>query len=76
MAEKMALMERYEDRVRERGLGYSVDDAKFTSKEQEDMQTVANFLRAIVEVCPRGQASESVMGWKETAVKAMRDLGA
>jgi hypothetical protein len=76
MAEKTALMERYEKRVRDRGLGYLVDDAKFTSKEQENMQTVANYLRAIVEVCPRGQASGSVMGWKETAVKAMRDLGA
>jgi hypothetical protein len=76
MAEKTALMERYEMRVRDRGLGYLIDDAKFTSKEQENMQTVANFLRAIVEVCPRSQASGNVMGWKETAVKAMADLGA
>jgi aminoglycoside phosphotransferase (APT) family kinase protein len=75
-AEKMSLMERYEMKARNRGLRYLVDDSKFTSKEQEDMQTVANFLRAIVEVCPRGQASESVMSWKETAVKAMTELGA
>jgi hypothetical protein len=76
MAEKTALMERYEKRARDKGLGYLVDDAKFTSKKQEDMQTVANFLRAIVEVCPRGQASRNVMGWKETAVKGMTELGA
>jgi hypothetical protein len=76
MAEKTALMERYEKRARDKGLGYLVDDAKFTSKKQEDMQTVANFLRAIVEVCPRGQASGNVMGWKETAVKGMTELGA
>ncbi|KAG9661827.1 hypothetical protein KCU64_g2331, partial [Aureobasidium melanogenum] len=76
MAEKTALIDRYEKRARERGLGYLIDDAKFTSKEQENMQTAANFLRAIVEVCPRNQASGSVMGWKETAVKAMADLGA
>ncbi|KAI4754833.1 hypothetical protein E4T52_13113 [Aureobasidium sp. EXF-3400] len=75
-AEKTTLMERYEKKVRNRGLGYLVDDSKFASKEQEDMQTVANFLRAIVEVCPRSQASESVMSWKETAVKAMTELGA
>jgi hypothetical protein len=76
MAEKAALMERYEKRVRDRGLEYMIDDAKFTSKEQENMQTVANFLRAIIEVCPRGQASGSVMTWKETCVKAMAELGA
>jgi aminoglycoside phosphotransferase len=76
MAEKTTLMGRYEKRVGEQGLGYLVDDAKFTSKEQENMQTVANFLRAIVEVCPRGQASGSVMIWKETCVKAMAELGA
>jgi hypothetical protein len=75
-AEKTTLMERYEKKARNRGLGYLVDDSKFTSNEQEDMQTVANFLRAIVEVCPRGQASESVMSWKETVVKAMTELGA
>ena len=76
MAEKTSLMERYEEKARERGLGHLVDDAKFTSKEQEDMQTVANFMRAIVEVCPRGQAQGTVMGWKETAVIAMAGLGA
>jgi hypothetical protein len=76
MAEKTALMERYEKRARQRELGYLIDDAKFTSKEQENMQTVATFLRAIVEVCPRGQASGSLMNWKETCVKAMTELGA
>ena len=76
MAEKRSLMERYEKKARARKLGYLVDDAKFTSKEQENTQTVANYLRAIVEVCPRGQAQGSVMGWKETVIKAMTELGA
>jgi hypothetical protein len=76
MGEKTALMERYEMKARGRVLEYLIDDAKFTSKEQENMQTVANFLRAIVEVCPRSQASGSVMDWKEIAVNAMKELGA
>jgi thiamine kinase-like enzyme len=76
MGEKIALMEGYKKKARDRGLGHLIDDAKFTSKEQENMQTVANFLRAIVEVCPRGQASGSVINWKETAVKAMTEFGA
>jgi hypothetical protein len=76
MGEKTAWMEKYEKNARDRGLGHLIDDAKFASKEQENMQTVANFLRAIVEVCPRGQTSASVMGWKETVVKAMTELGA
>lgn len=29
-----------------------------------------------MEVCPRHQANGSVMGWKETAAKAMADLDA
>ncbi|KAI4744054.1 hypothetical protein E4T50_05565 [Aureobasidium sp. EXF-12298] len=69
-AEKTALLGKYEKKARDRGLGYLIDDAKFTSKEQEDMQMVANFLRTIVE------ASESVMSWMETAVKAMTEPGA
>jgi hypothetical protein len=76
MGQKTVLMEKYEKKARDRGLGYLIDDANFTSKEQENMQMVANFLRAIVEVCPRSQASRSVLGWKETVVNAMKELGA
>ncbi|KAI5247437.1 hypothetical protein E4T43_02025 [Aureobasidium subglaciale] len=74
--EKEALMRKYEARARERGLDYLVDDAKFTSTEQEGMQTVANCLRAIVEVCPRGQGEGKVEGWKEIVVRAMTKLEA
>ncbi|THY12194.1 hypothetical protein D6D01_08668 [Aureobasidium pullulans] len=74
--EKIALMERYERRCKERGCGYLIEDAEFTSKEQENMQTAATYLRVIVEVCPRGEGMESVIVWKETAVKAMSALGA
>lgn len=38
LAEKTALMEEYERRARARGFGYLIDDAKFTSKEQDSMQ--------------------------------------
>ncbi|THX04338.1 general substrate transporter [Aureobasidium pullulans] len=74
--EKIALMERYKRRCSERGYGYLIEDAEFTSKEQENMQTAATYLRVVVEVCPRGEGKESVVGWKETAVKAMAALGA
>lgn len=74
--EKTALMERYKQKARGRGLGYLVDDAEFTSEEQENMQTVATYLRVVVDVSPRGEATTSVMDWKQMAVKAMTALGA
>ncbi|THY81589.1 hypothetical protein D6C95_09053 [Aureobasidium pullulans] len=74
--EKTALMERYKQKARGRGLGYLVDDAEFTSEEQENMQTAATYLRVVVDVSPRGEATASVMDWKQMAVKAMTALGA
>ncbi|THX82030.1 hypothetical protein D6D05_04004 [Aureobasidium pullulans] len=72
--EKTALMERYKQKARGRGLGHLLDDAEFTSEEQENMQTAATYLRVVVEVSPRGEATASVMDWKEMAVKAMAAL--
>ncbi|THX53068.1 hypothetical protein D6D06_06351 [Aureobasidium pullulans] len=74
--EKIALIERYKQRARERGLDHLIDDAEFTSEEQENMQTAATYLRVVMEVSPRGEATASVMDWKEMAVKAMAALGA
>lgn len=47
-------------------------------KEQEpyaSISTVLNFVRAIVEVCPRGQKLDSAKGWKQVAENAMVGLG-
>ena len=74
--EKTALMERYKQKARKRGLDHLIDDAEFTSEEQENMQTAATYLRVVVEVSPRGEAAASVTDWKEMAVKAMAALGA
>lgn len=44
-------------------------DAEYTSEKQEHMQLAANFLRAIVEVAPRGQKRELQAAWKETLLQ-------
>ncbi|TDL17717.1 kinase-like protein [Rickenella mellea] len=48
-----------------------LDDAEFSSDKQRHMQMAANFLRAIVEVSPRGQRKEKVGEWKEQLLEHM-----
>ncbi|KAH7304161.1 kinase-like domain-containing protein [Stachybotrys elegans] len=45
-----------------------LDDASFASPLQEGMQMVADFLRAITEVSPRGQRQDLVLDWKTTVL--------
>lgn len=68
-------MSKFENRATERGAGYLLEDAKFTSVEQEKMQAAQNHLRAIVEVCPRGVKLDRVHEWKQNMLEAMATFG-
>lgn len=61
--EKQRLLGLFQSRCAEKGVGI-LEDAAYASPLQESMQTVADFLRAITEVAPRGQGEDLVQGWK------------
>ncbi|KAI9727743.1 MAG: hypothetical protein M1834_007982 [Cirrosporium novae-zelandiae] len=77
LVEKADMFARFEERCGERGVDAQglLADMQYTSKEQEQMQIVANFLRAIVEVCPRGERGDAVKGWRESMLGAMKTFG-
>jgi hypothetical protein len=52
-----------------------LEDARFTSSLQESMQKVADFLRAITEVTPRGQRADFVNGWKKIVLRNIKKFG-
>ncbi|RDW68770.1 phosphotransferase family protein [Aspergillus mulundensis] len=54
----------------EKGAGHLLEEMTLNDK-QEQMQTAVNHIRAIVEVCPRGQAGDKVGKWREVAERAM-----
>ena len=72
--EKNRLMEVFKARCSERNVTL-LEDAEFTSPLQEAMQTVATFLRAIVEVAPRDEKHDAVGGWKDKVLSNMAIFG-
>jgi hypothetical protein len=73
-AEKLRLLKLFEARIGKRGLPI-LDDAKYSSPLQESMQKVADFLRAITEVAPRGQRPELMDGWKQMVLDNIAEFG-
>jgi hypothetical protein len=59
---------------KEKDAEFLLDDVKM-NEEQEQMQTVLNYVRAIVEVCPRGEAQDMVNGWREAAGASLAYFG-
>lgn len=63
--EQDALEKIFEANCKEKGLECLLEDVKL-NELQEPMQTLTNYLRAIVEVCPRNQAQDAVGKWRKT----------
>lgn len=72
-AEKLRLEEMFGTICAEKGAANLLEDMK-PNESQERMQTAINHIRAIVEVCPRGQAQDKVGAWRATAEAAMRSF--
>ncbi|PYH96919.1 hypothetical protein BO71DRAFT_448281 [Aspergillus ellipticus CBS 707.79] len=64
----------FEEVCQRKGAGGMLEEMKLNGK-QEVMQRVVNHVRAIVEVCPRGQAAEKVGGWRRVVEEGMGVFG-
>lgn len=68
--EKYELREVFETVCKEKGFHQVLRDIK-PSPEQIKMITAVSYVRAITEVCPRGQHQDKIDNWKEEALAAM-----
>lgn len=74
MVEKKKWMDLFEQRCAQKSI-LLLEEAKFVSPLQESMHKVANFLRAILEVTPRGQKQDKVSEWKATVLENIGQFG-
>lgn len=72
--EKSQLQDLFAERCKNKGM-VLLDDAAYTSRMQEAMQSVVDFLRAIVEVTPRDQRSDLVQSWMATLRENLAHFG-
>ncbi|KAG5809113.1 hypothetical protein H9Q74_000198 [Fusarium xylarioides] len=75
LEEKYRLSEVFKQRCKEKGCTF-FEEMQYASPLQENMQRAVDFLRAIVEVSPRGQRQELVQGWKDTVLENIAKFGA
>lgn len=68
MIEKQRLLGMFDRRCEVTNVAV-LEDAAFSSPLQESMQTVADSLRAIVEVVPRDQRKGLVPSWRATVLE-------
>ncbi|SCO89976.1 uncharacterized protein FRV6_14104 [Fusarium oxysporum] len=73
--EEYRLLEVFKQRCKEKGCKL-FGETEYTSSLQEDMQRAVDFLRAIVELSPRGQRQELVQGWKDMVLENIVKFGA
>ncbi|CEJ90889.1 hypothetical protein VHEMI06641 [[Torrubiella] hemipterigena] len=70
--EKYRLQQIFEDELTKRGEKLWWKD---TDPQVDSIWTVIRYVRAIVEVCPRGQKLEAAKGWRDAAAEALLALG-
>ncbi|KAJ5159629.1 uncharacterized protein N7482_006633 [Penicillium canariense] len=74
-AEQTRMEQLFEQTCREKGAEHILEQTQLNAK-QEMMQTAVNHIRAVVEVCPRGQAQDRVAHWRAVAEAAMEGFQA
>lgn len=76
VAEQKRIRAIFQKRCRARGVGQLLlDEPGYTSSLQETMQNGISYLRAIIEVCPRGQRQDEVGLWRTEVEDCLEAFG-